>query len=186
MHNKSDGIPRRTHIGLAGIDILSDHGPRGLTHRAIDDRAGLPRGSTSYYARTRDQLISLIVDQMAQLTKEKMDEQRQAGLPTTPEELTRRIESLINALVADERLARARFSLMMSETTWDSLAADSSVRKEALHAAEITLTQCGINQSRKRSLELLAFIDGLMFELCVAKRKVDIHSMVSTFIQGMR
>jgi hypothetical protein len=34
---------------------------RGLTHRAVDRAAGLPVGSTSYYARTRAALLELTI-----------------------------------------------------------------------------------------------------------------------------
>ncbi|WP_051791572.1 TetR/AcrR family transcriptional regulator [Amycolatopsis jejuensis] len=40
---------------------------RGLTHRAVDRAAGLPAGSTSYYARTRVALLELAADRMVEL-----------------------------------------------------------------------------------------------------------------------
>lgn len=39
---------------------------RGLTHRAVDERAGLPQGSTSNHARTRQALLEATVRRLAE------------------------------------------------------------------------------------------------------------------------
>src|SRR6516225_5861294 len=48
---------RRAQILDAAIGILADEGVGGLTHRQVDDRAGLPAGTTSNYFRTRQALL---------------------------------------------------------------------------------------------------------------------------------
>src|SRR5688572_3652652 len=47
---------RRERLADAAIDILAGAGARGLTHRAVDEHAGEPPGTTSRYFRTRDAL----------------------------------------------------------------------------------------------------------------------------------
>ena len=51
----------------AAIAVLADHGGRGLTHRAVDQAAGLPPGTTSNYARTRAALLTLALTRIAEL-----------------------------------------------------------------------------------------------------------------------
>ena len=51
----------------AAITVLADHGARGLTHRAVDQAAGLPPGTTSNYARTREALLTLTLTRIAEL-----------------------------------------------------------------------------------------------------------------------
>jgi AcrR family transcriptional regulator len=51
----------------AAIAVLADHGARGLTHRAVDQAAGLPPGTTSNYARTREALLTLTLTRIAEL-----------------------------------------------------------------------------------------------------------------------
>ena len=51
----------------AAIAVLADHGGRGLTHRAVDQAAGLPPGTTSNYARTREALLTLTLARIAEL-----------------------------------------------------------------------------------------------------------------------
>ncbi|MEU4392027.1 TetR family transcriptional regulator C-terminal domain-containing protein [Kribbella sp. NPDC023855] len=58
------GEDRRAAIADAAIHLVATRGLRGLTHRAVDEEAGLPPGSTSYYLRTRDALLSACVDRM--------------------------------------------------------------------------------------------------------------------------
>ncbi|HEY0694282.1 MAG TPA: TetR family transcriptional regulator, partial [Kribbella sp.] len=58
------GNDRRAAIADAAIRLVATRGLRGLTHRAVDAEAGLPPGSTSYYLRTRDALLTACVNRM--------------------------------------------------------------------------------------------------------------------------
>src|SRR5690606_34471909 len=55
---------RRKSILEAATRVLSQHGLRGLTHRAVDREAGVPQGTTSYHASTRQALLELVVEQL--------------------------------------------------------------------------------------------------------------------------
>ena len=54
----------------AAIELVAELGMRGLTHRAVDRRAGVPNGSTSAYFRTRKALIEATVQRLADLDSE--------------------------------------------------------------------------------------------------------------------
>jgi hypothetical protein len=58
---------RARQVADAAIAVLADHGARGLTHRAVDQAAELPPGTTSNYARTRGALLTLILARIAEL-----------------------------------------------------------------------------------------------------------------------
>lgn len=58
------GADRRDAIADAAIHLVATRGLRGLTHRAVDAEAGLPPGSTSYYLRTRNALLTACVNRM--------------------------------------------------------------------------------------------------------------------------
>jgi DNA-binding transcriptional regulator YbjK len=51
----------------AAIDILANVGARGLSHRAIDLKAGLPPGTTSNYFKTSYQLLEAAGRRLAEL-----------------------------------------------------------------------------------------------------------------------
>jgi AcrR family transcriptional regulator len=58
---------RTRQVGDAAIAVLAGQGARGLTHRAVDRAAGLPPGTTSNYARTREALLTLALTRIAEL-----------------------------------------------------------------------------------------------------------------------
>ena len=58
------GEDRQDAIADAAIHLVATRGLRGLTHRAVDAEAGLPPGSTSYYLRTRNALLTACVQRM--------------------------------------------------------------------------------------------------------------------------
>ncbi len=58
---------RTRQVGDAAIAVLAEQGARGLTHRAVDAEAGVPPGTTSNYARTREALLTLTLTRIAEL-----------------------------------------------------------------------------------------------------------------------
>ncbi|MFF3175551.1 TetR/AcrR family transcriptional regulator [Streptomyces sp. NPDC057900] len=66
MATRTTGSARADLITDAALDLLAERGMRGLTHRAVDERAGLPQGSTSNYARTRQSLLEAAVRRLAE------------------------------------------------------------------------------------------------------------------------
>jgi DNA-binding transcriptional regulator YbjK len=57
--------PRRRELLDAALHVVADEGLRGLTHRAVDRRAGLPEGTTSAYFRTRQALQLAVAEYVA-------------------------------------------------------------------------------------------------------------------------
>jgi AcrR family transcriptional regulator len=54
---KRNGDERRRELCDAAIQVLAEHGSRGLTHGKVDRYARVPEGTTSYYYRTRAALL---------------------------------------------------------------------------------------------------------------------------------
>jgi DNA-binding transcriptional regulator YbjK len=69
MPTPSGRVDRRMLMLDASIRVIAGNGLRGLTHRAVQEEAGLPNGSVTYYFKTRDQLILAVIDRMADLDK---------------------------------------------------------------------------------------------------------------------
>ncbi|WP_328890163.1 TetR/AcrR family transcriptional regulator [Streptomyces sp. NBC_00316] len=63
---RTTGASRSDLITDAALALLAERGMRGLTHRAVDERAGLPQGSTSNHARTRQALLEATVRRLAE------------------------------------------------------------------------------------------------------------------------
>ncbi|MFE7382924.1 TetR/AcrR family transcriptional regulator [Streptomyces zhihengii] len=60
------GAARTELIADTALALLAERGMRGLTHRAVDEAAGLPQGSTSNHARTRLALLQAAVRRLAE------------------------------------------------------------------------------------------------------------------------
>jgi AcrR family transcriptional regulator len=61
---RPDVARRRRSIASAAIDVLADHGLRGLTHRAVDAAAGMSPGAVNYHAPNRGKLVALAVEEL--------------------------------------------------------------------------------------------------------------------------
>ncbi|RZU62922.1 TetR/AcrR family transcriptional regulator [Zhihengliuella halotolerans] len=63
------GTDRREAIAEAVLELVSHGGARALSHGAIDTHLGLPRGSSSYYFRTRTHLIAAAADRLIERSR---------------------------------------------------------------------------------------------------------------------
>ena len=51
----------------AAIELLGEGGARGLSHPKVDQRAGVPAGTTSFYYRTRHALVHALAERLTDL-----------------------------------------------------------------------------------------------------------------------
>lgn len=83
---------KREQVLDAAITLLGTKGVRALTHRGVDELAGMPQGSTSNYFRSRGALLEGIVTRLVERDREdwqKFAQLRPAGA-----------DALVEALVA--------------------------------------------------------------------------------------
>jgi DNA-binding transcriptional regulator YbjK len=67
MKRKADVEGRRRILCDAAIQLLADEGAKGLTHRKVEQKAGLPDGTTSSYFPTRSALLRATAERVAEL-----------------------------------------------------------------------------------------------------------------------
>lgn len=67
MRRKPDAASRRRELCDAAIELLADEGPKGLSHPKVDLRARVPKGTTSFYFRTREALLLGLAERLAEL-----------------------------------------------------------------------------------------------------------------------
>jgi len=67
---------RKTEILDAALAVVGDRGLAGATHRAVDEAAGLPQGSTSYYFPRKTGLIEAAATRLADLIEDDCVETR--------------------------------------------------------------------------------------------------------------
>ena len=72
------GEQRRAELLEAAIHLIGAHGLDAVTHRAVAAEAGVPPASTSYYFRSKDELIDEALRTLATREIERLRERREA------------------------------------------------------------------------------------------------------------
>jgi AcrR family transcriptional regulator len=163
---------RRTVIAEAATRIIARDGLRSLTHRAVDRELDLPAGSTSYYLRTRRQLVEAVVRRLADRTTS--DVAAEAPRPGGPaparsvEELGAALAALLDRLAARREDHLARWALAVDLTRDPELHASltdrSPVRAELLRRGRELLEALGAEDPTGQAPGLVALVDGLLFD----------------------
>lgn len=156
----------------AAIGVLADHGARGLTHRAVDQAAGLPLGTTSNHARTREALLTLTLTRIAEL--DAADGAAglygtgisESGMPGS-EWLTDGLARMLYRTITDDgarRRVRVRFELALEATRRPELRAayDEMGRGFRTEAARL-LAAAGSAHPERDAWTLIAWVEGTAF-----------------------
>jgi len=150
---------RRTQIADAIIETLARAGSRGLTHRAVDEAAGLPQGSTSYYLRTRASLIDAAVERL-------VEQDTVALRPRRGESLSSFVARLVDELRSDDHgRTLARFELTLEATRRPEVQTALDAGSQRVRGA---IVEQLVGDGRPRAEaertagDLMALIDGLL------------------------
>jgi DNA-binding transcriptional regulator YbjK len=158
---------RRAAIADAALAVLEADGGRGLTHRAVDRRAGLPQGSTSNYFSTREALLTAALDRVVELERPAVEalEALVPGGPYDPREAAELLANFLEALVTPPRSRPnvARFELELEARRRPEFQrALNRVRGDYLRITERLLPSGGCTRPRDHAPQLLVLLDGLM------------------------
>ncbi|MEU5534050.1 TetR/AcrR family transcriptional regulator [Streptomyces sp. NPDC020362] len=173
------GTSRADLVADTALALLAERGMRGLTHRAVDEAAGLPQGSTSNLARTRQALLELAVRRHAErearvLAPAEMPDAH-GGVDALAEGLALAVH---RSLTRGHDLLIARYELALEATRRPELRAfydaTGTVFKEQLAAL---LTAVGSPDPARHVLSLVAWADGLMFSCAAGSFSAEVPSL---------
>ncbi|MFI8206821.1 TetR/AcrR family transcriptional regulator [Streptomyces sp. NPDC085937] len=169
MSVRTAAAARADLVADTALALLAERGMRGLTHRAVDEAAGLPQGSTSNVARTRQALLELAVRRLADREARVLALHEMPG----PREGTDALLDALalathRALTRNRDLTLARYELALEATRRPELrtyfdAAGARFREQLT----ALVTGLGSTEPDRHALSLTAWADGLMFS-CVA------------------
>lgn len=157
---------RRRLIADGGLAVLAREGSRGLTHRAVDEAAGVPVGTTSNYFRSRDALIAGLVDRIGE------------RLAPTPEDLARRadaepgralfadyVRDIVRRLTADREVTLALFELRLESSRRPEVAAVLGAWQRAGLDGDVAFNTAAGLPGGRREIALFHYaIDGLLLD----------------------
>lgn len=165
----------------AAIAVLADHGGRGLTHRAVDQAAGFPPGTTSNYARTREALLTLALTRIAELDAQEgaaglygsgisgggMHGSGAAGSGMAGGELAEGLARMLHGMITDDgtrRRVRARFELALEATRRPELRAAYDEMGQRFRAeATRLLAASGSAEPERDAWTVIAWLEGTAF-----------------------
>lgn len=101
-----DGRQRRRELCDAAIELLAEHGAKGLSHPRVDKQAGVPDGSTSYYFRTRNALVHAVAERVAEL--DLADLRSVLDADGSPQDAVSKLAAVVMKSLTDDGLARTR------------------------------------------------------------------------------
>lgn len=160
---------RKTVIADAAIALLASGGSKGLTHRAVDAQAGLPAGSTSFYCRTRQELLTLALLRHAALDMADLqaDAQRMSRLEWRADDFIDLLTERVADWLSPAKRGRlvARFELFMMASRDPELAAIvTQQRQHFLAATEVALSRAGVADPATVAPMVLVTVDALLLD----------------------
>jgi len=158
---------RREQIADAALAVLGESGSRGLTHRAVDEAAGLPAGSSSNHFRTREALLEAAAHRHVELdlppTSDIEDVTETEATLSWEQLRALLLANLDRILDPDGRdLLIARYELALESTRRPSLheVMDDS-RQRFVALAEMVLRASGCQDPESHARQLIALMDGI-------------------------
>ena len=111
----------------AAVTLVGEQGVRALTHARVDTQAGLPKGSTSNWFRTRDALVAGVLVWIAE--QERADLLAAMGPAQTADDVVDALAGLlVDATGPHAARTRARYALFLE--TAASPGVEPSVRAQ--------------------------------------------------------
>jgi len=160
---------RREALLDAAVRVIAAEGMRGLTHRAVENEAGVPHGSTTYYFGSRRDLIVAIMQHIA-------DQARRGAEPiargltlmmadrSKPVDLDAVGDALIQWIDAFADMERARYELQISavrDPETMRLATETCDQFRVM--CEPIVIACGSKNPARDAKVVQAALDGWMF-----------------------
>ena len=144
----------------AAVELLGTEGLRSLTHARVDERAGLPKGSTSNHFRTRAALLEGVVTWMVD---QELPEVGSAAAPDTVEELVDALVGLYGFMMGPNRtMTTARMVLLLEAAHDPALRAALARGRAAMEATLLpALTGLGARDPQLATDALAACFEGL-------------------------
>ncbi|MFD1939814.1 MULTISPECIES: TetR/AcrR family transcriptional regulator [Nonomuraea] len=162
-------------VADTAITVLAERGVHGLTHRTVDETAGLAPGSASNVARTRLALLELVLERLAELDTVAFGF---GAEPVVPEgTATAAVLDMFAAMTArtlhvrltsERRQSIARYELAMEATRHPGLRElYDAVGRRLRDPVVAMFTALGSPDPARHGQQAVAFLEGVMFDALV-------------------
>jgi AcrR family transcriptional regulator len=177
-------VPSNREQALAAaVELLGTEGLRSLTHVRVDERAGLPKGSTSNHFRTRAALLEGVVGWMVE---RELPAVGAATVPGTVDELVDAMVGLFEFMMGPNRtVTTARMVLLLEAAhepaLWDALARGRATMEATLVP---TLARLGARDPQLAADTLAACFEGLFLHDIGRHALLDPRSVLDLVVRA--
>lgn len=170
----------------AAVEVLGAEGVRALSHARVDDRAGLPAGSTSNWFRTRRALLGGVVDWIAERERADFDPAVMPAI-TGPDGLIEGLCAMVELQAGTFALrTRARYALFLELADDPQLGGPlRQQRHEFEKWTEALVTTVGIADPAPATRALMALLDGLLLHRLTVDPELDIRPAIDRAVRAL-
>jgi DNA-binding transcriptional regulator YbjK len=183
--------PRMELLLRAALQVVAEHGLRGLTHRAVDRQAGLPEGSCSAYLRTRKALVLALTDYVAHQIRADVEDLAGdlATCALQDEQAIERVTTFFMGWLEQPELLVARMELTLESARDAQLATVlQGCRQGLVDLVEQILTARGKDHSDALAQTLVTSFDGVLLGALprpVESRQPFVRQSIEVLIRGL-
>ena len=176
-------MSNRDRALAAAVELLGTEGLRGLTHARVDDRADLPKGSTSNYFRSRAALLDGVVDWMV---RQEVPQVETTLRPASPEELVDELCRLYEFMTGPNAVAVTARMVLWVEAATNPQVRQALVRGKATMASMLipALAGLGARDPLAASDTLGACVQGLFLQQFGRGEAIDPRPLVEIIVRG--
>lgn len=169
----------------AAIALVGEQGIRALTHARVDERAGLPKGSTSNWFRTRGALIAGLAAWLAESERADFTADDASSIQT-PAQLVDALSGVIALQTGPLALrTKTRYALFL-ECAGDTelLGPLLEQRRVFVEWTVALLTGIGARSPREAARALMATGDGLILHRVTVDPDAEIRPVVERAVRA--
>lgn len=172
----------RNQAITAAIDLLASGGVRALTHLRVDERAGLPRGSTSNFFRTREALLLGVCEHMV---ARELPEIAVGFSANTPEDFSESLSMLFRHLVGSSRkITAARLALIVEGSHDAGVRSALSAGRKSIESSVLpALVALGANDPLLGVQLIATCFEGLFLHVLGRHADIDAEAVISATVR---
>lgn len=170
----------------AALALVGEQGIRALTHARVDERAGLPKGSTSNWFRTRDALIAGVAAWLAESERNDFSAVDAPVAIDTPEDLVDALSLVIAAQSGPlASRTRARYALFLEGAGDEAMLAPLLAQRRVFVEWTISLLgRVGARSPAEAARTLMAAADGLVLHRVTVDPSAEIRPVVERAVSA--
>ncbi len=168
----------------AAIDLVGAQGLRALTHARVDEQAGIPKGSTSNYFRTRQALLTGVLDRLLEMEMPQVG--AAASYPASAADFVDALCGLLDYATGVDRTRTSARLILFLEASHDPVLREKvSLGRVAMEASVVlVLARLGARDPHAAATAVMACSEGLILHRIARHDDTDPRPAVELVVRA--